>query len=108
MFVKNKENFSEKKPALLFSFIIRKFITQLMKDGKKVAAEKILKNILIKISLKGYSPVNVITLAINNVKPLVEVKTIRLKGNSFQVPFPIKLSRQISLAIKTLIKSSII
>ena len=49
MFVKNKENFSEKKPALLFSFIIRKFITQLMKDGKKVAAEKILKNILIKI-----------------------------------------------------------
>ena len=106
MLVKNKENFSEKKPALLFSFIIRKFITQLMKDGKKAVAEKILKNILIKISLKGYSPVNVITLAINNVKPLVEVKTIRLKGNSFQVPFPIKLSRQISLAIKTLIKSS--
>jgi small subunit ribosomal protein S7 len=77
-----------------------------MKDGKMVASEKIIKNILIKISLKGYSPVNVITLAINNVKPLIEVKNIRLKGNSFQVPFPIKVSRQISLAIKTLIKSS--
>ena len=76
-----------------------------MKDGKKAAAEKIFENILIKISLKGYSPVNVITLAINNVKPLVEVKTIRLKGN-FSSSFPIKLSRQISLAIKTLIKSS--
>ena len=87
MFVKNKENFSEKKPALLFSFIIRKFITQLMKDGKKAAAEKILKNILIKISLKGYSPVNVITLAINNVKPLIEVKNIRLKEILFRFLF---------------------
>ena len=53
----NKSNF-------LFSFIIRKFINQLMKDGKKIASEKIIKNILIKISLKGHSPVNVITLAI--------------------------------------------
>jgi ribosomal protein S7 len=38
-----------------------------MKDGKKVASEKIIKNILIKISLKGYSPVNVITLAIKTL-----------------------------------------
>ena len=104
--INKKSNFLDNKSNFLFSFIIRKFINQLMKDGKKVASEKIIKNILIKISLKGYSPVNVITLAINNVKPLIEVKNIRLKGNSFQVPFPIKVSRQISLAIKTLIKSS--
>jgi small subunit ribosomal protein S7 len=106
MLINKKSNFLDNKSNFLFSFIIRKFINQLMKDGKKVASEKIIKNILIKISLKGYSPVNVITLAINNVKPLIEVKNIRLKGNSFQVPFPIKVSRQISLAIKTLIKSS--
>ena len=41
-----------------------------------------------------------------NIDWIIEVKNIRLKGNSFQVPFPIKVSRQISLAIKTLIKSS--
>ena len=104
--INKKSNFLDNKSNFLFSFIIRKFINQLMKNGKKVSSEKIIKNILIKISLKGYSPVNVITLAINNVKPLIEVKNIRLKGNSFQVPFPIKVSRQISLAIKTLIKSS--
>ena len=104
--INKKSNFLDNKSNFLFSFIIRKFINQLMKDGKKVASEKIIKNILIKISLKGYSPVNVITLAINNVKPLIEVKNIRLKGNSFQVPFPIRFSRQISLAIQTLIKSS--
>jgi small subunit ribosomal protein S7 len=104
--INKKSNFLDNKSNFLFSFIIRKFINQLMKNGKKVASEKIIKNILIKISLKGYSPVNVIILAINNVKPLIEVKNIRLKGNSFQVPFPIKVSRQISLAIKTLIKSS--
>jgi small subunit ribosomal protein S7 len=106
MLINKKSNFLDNKSNFLFSFIIRKFINQLMKNGKKVASEKIIKNILIKISLKGYSPVNVITLAINNVKPLIEVKNIRLKGNSFQGPFPIKVSRQISLAIKTLIKSS--
>ena len=106
MLKNKKSNFLDNKSNFLFSFIIRKFINQLMKDGKKIASEKIIKNILIKISLKGHSPVNVITLAINNVKPLIEVKNIRLKGNSFQVPFPIKVSRQISLAIKTLIKSS--
>ena len=46
---------------------------------KRLHLKKIIKNILIKISLKGHSPVNVITLAINNVKPLIEVKILDLK-----------------------------
>ena len=75
-----------------------------MKDGKKSKAEKILKNVLVKISLKGYSPVQIITLAINNVKPLIEVRNVRLRGKSFQIPFPIQISRQIVSAFKTIIK----
>jgi len=75
-----------------------------MKSGKKSKAEKILKNVLVKISLKGYSPVQIITLAINNVRPLVEVRNIRLRGKSFQIPFPIRISRQIVSAFKTIIK----
>lgn len=77
-----------------------------MKKGKKALAEKILKNIFIKISLKGYSPVEVVTLAINNVKPFVEVRNIRLKGKSFFVPFPLQLSRQVSLSLKTILRVS--
>lgn len=89
-----------------FSFILQKFLSQFMKKGKKALAEKILKNIFIKISLKGYSPVEVVTLAINNVKPFVEVRNIRLKGKSFFVPFPLQLSRQVSLSLKTILRVS--
>jgi len=91
---------------LFFSLLLKKFVVQLMKDGKKSKAEKILNNVLIKISLKGYSPVKILTLAINNVKPLIEVRNVRLKRKSFQVPFPIHTSRQIRIAIKTILNSS--
>ena len=87
MLKNKKSNFLDNKSNFLFSFIIRKFINQLMKDGKKIASEKIIKNILIKISLKGHSPVNVITLAINNVKPLIEVKILDLKETLFKFLF---------------------
>ena len=99
------KNLNKNDSLIFFSLILKKFILQLMKDGKKFKAEKILKNVLVKISLKGYSPVKVLTLAVNNVKPLVEVRNVRLKGKSFQVPFPIQLSRQISASFKILLKS---
>jgi len=76
-----------------------------MKNGKKAKAEKILRNILLKISLKGYSPRKIFVLAINNVKPLLEVRNLRVRGKSFQVPFPLKITRQLSLAIKTILKN---
>jgi len=91
---------------ILFSLILKRVTTLLMKAGKKTQAEKILKNILLKISLKGYSPQNIFVLAINNVKPLIEVRNIRVKGKSFQVPVPVSKSRQLNLAIKTILKSS--
>ena len=77
-----------------------------MKNGKKIKAEKILKNILVKISLKGYSPIQTLILALNNVKPFVEVRTISIKGKSFQVPFPIQLSRQINAALKIILQTA--
>jgi len=103
---KNKMLQKNSNLQFFFSFVLKKFISQLMKNGKKAQAEKILKNIFIKISLKGYSPVEVVTLAINNVKPYVEVRNVRLKGKSFFVPFPLQLSRQISVSLKTILHSS--
>jgi small subunit ribosomal protein S7 len=92
---------------ILFSSILHKFTNQLMKDGKKTKAEKILRNILLKISLKNLSPRKIFVLAINNVKPLLEVRNVRVKGKSFQVPFHLKFSRQLNLAIKTILKNSL-
>jgi len=99
---------SIKNDSVFFdSFLVKKFISHLMKSGKKSKAEKILKNVFFKISLKGQSPINILTLAVNNVKPIIEIRNVRSKGKSFQVPFPITTSRQISTACKILLKSSI-
>ena len=94
------------RPPILFSLILKKFINHVMKDGKKTKAEEILRRILLKISLKGYSPQKIFVLAINNVKPLIEIRNVRVRGKSFQVPFPLQISRQLGLAIKTILKNS--
>jgi len=103
---KHTVNYLQKSSSFSFSFLLQKFISHLMKDGKKFKAEKILKNVLIKISLKGYSPVTILTLAVNNIKPIIEIRNVKSKGKSFQVPFPIKTSRQISIAFKTILETS--
>lgn len=74
-----------------------------MKDGKQFKSERLLKKILVQISLKGYPPVSTLVLAINNVKPVVDVRTIRRKGKKFKVPVPLKASRQITKSIQTLL-----
>jgi len=74
------------------SLILQKFISHLTKSGKKFKAEKILKNVLIKIALRGFAPIKVLIFAINNVKPLVEVRNFRAKiENHFKFPFLLNL-----------------
>ena len=91
------------------SLILQKFVSHLTKSGKKFKAEKILKNVLIKIALKGFAPIKVLIFAINNVKPLVEVRNFRAKNRkSFQVPFPLKFMKQISLSLKIILKSCVL
>jgi len=102
--VKNNNNLKN-NDSIFFSLLVSKFIALLMKDGKKIKAEKILKNVLIKISLKGYSPTRTLILALNNVKPLVEIRNVRLKGKSFTVPFPLKFSRQINASFKLFLQT---
>jgi small subunit ribosomal protein S7 len=97
---------SLKEKELLSSFILKKFISQIMKDGKKFKSEKLLKKILVRISLKGHAPLNTLILAINNVKPVVDVRTIRRKGKKFKVPVPLKSARQITKSIQTLLRVS--
>ncbi|PCI22328.1 MAG: hypothetical protein COB67_13495 [SAR324 cluster bacterium] len=91
---------------VISSFILKKFVSQIMRDGKKFKSEKIFKKVLVKISLKGLSPTNTVVLAVNNVKPVVDVRTIRRRGKKFQVPVPLKPSRQISKGIQALLRVS--
>lgn len=77
-----------------------------MKKGKKAKIEKHFLKIQLKISNKSISSLQVITLAILNLKPLLELRKVKKKRKIFTVPFPVNISRQISLAIK-LIKNNV-
>lgn len=87
--------------------IITKFINKMMYDGKKSVVEKImytsLKKIEEKTSNKG---VDIFQKALNNVKPLVEVRSRRVGGATYQVPVEVRLERQQSLSIRWILESA--
>jgi ribosomal protein S7 len=101
-----KQLFNKKTTRLFYSIILKKLISYLMKGGKKAKTEKILKNVFVKISLRKLSPVNILTLAIINIKPFVEVRNVRVKGKSYKVPFTLQTARQLTSSFKTMLKSA--
>ncbi len=85
--------------------IITKFINGLMLDGKKSLAEKIFYTALKKVEEKTKQPaLDIFLQAIEKVKPVVEVKSRRIGGATYQVPFEVRKTRSQSLAIKWLVK----
>jgi small subunit ribosomal protein S7 len=107
MVSKNKQIDSpQNSNIMLVSLILHKLISQLMKNGKKPKAEKMLKKVFTILFLKGLNPIDTLLLAVLNVKPILEVRNVRLRGKSFQVPFPLQFSRQISLSLKTILQFS--
>jgi small subunit ribosomal protein S7 len=85
----------------------KKFINRLMLCGKKSIAEKILLESLSLIQLKlKENPIRLLIKGVNNVKPIVEVRSIRMRGANYQVPIPLQENRRISLAIKWIIESA--
>lgn len=86
------------------SKIITKFINSLMKDGKKSVATKIFYEALETIEKKGEEKgIDVFNAAIDNIKPVMEVKSRRVGGATYQVPIEVRPARQQSLAIRWLI-----
>lgn len=83
--------------AALEGAVIHKFIKILMKDGKKNIAIEILEHSIQHLGIPA------ILTAIENVKPFLEVRPIRIAGTTYQVPYEIKGARQLYLAIKWLI-----
>ena len=85
--------------------LMGKFINNLMLGGKKSVAQRIFYAALDEVhkKLKDKDPVDIFTLAINNVKPHVEVRSRRVGGATYQVPVPVPQKRQISLAYRWII-----
>jgi small subunit ribosomal protein S7 len=83
--------------------LVGKFISTLMSDGKKSTAERICYGAFDAIQEKtGGDPLKVFKAAIDNVKPVVEVKSRRVGGASYQVPVEIRPARRVSLALRWL------
>jgi small subunit ribosomal protein S7 len=86
---------------------VSKFVNVLMTAGKKSVAERIIYGALQQVSKKsGKDPLEIFTMALNNVKPMVEVKSRRVGGANYQVPVEVRPSRRMALAMRWLRESA--
>ena len=89
------------------SRVISKFINTLMLDGKKSVAEKIMYGAIANLDAKGEAKgIELFEKAIENIKPLVEVKSRRVGGATYQVPVEVRASRRQTLALRWLVDVS--
>ena len=85
---------------------LSKFMNVIMEGGKKAIAERIIYGALEQIEKKhpGKDPLEAFTVAINNVKPMVEVKSRRVGGANYQVPVEVRPVRRLALSMRGLRK----
>ncbi len=95
------------KDAKYESDLILKLMNSIMYDGKKTIAEKIVYDALNKLQSKAKEePIKIFELAINNIKPTIEVRSRRVGGATYQVPVEVKQKRSKTLAIRWLVNAS--
>ncbi len=86
---------------------ITKFVNMIMKSGKKSVAESIMYNALDTIGEKGKGePIEVMDQALENVSPMVEVKSRRVGGATYQVPVEVRAERRVTLAMRWIIDAA--
>ena len=90
------------------SKLVSKFVNCMMWDGKKSTAQQIFYDAMDIVGgkLKDVPPVEIFETAINNVKPLLEVRSKRVGGASYQVPMQVNPRRQQSLAFRWILASA--
>jgi small subunit ribosomal protein S7 len=89
------------------SDIVEKFICSMMWDGKKSTAQRVFYGAMDQVSKKtNDDALKIFKKAIENVKPLLEVKTRRVGGANYQVPVEVNPFRRQSLAIRWLLQYS--
>ena len=92
------------------SEMLAKFMNMVMERGKKSAAEKIIYGAIDRISERtgrpGDQALQLLQTALDNVKPMVEVKSRRVGGATYQVPIEVRASRRQTLAMRWMIEAS--
>ncbi|MHC4061692.1 MAG: 30S ribosomal protein S7 [Planctomycetota bacterium] len=90
------------------SKLVSKFINCMMWDGKKSVAERAFYDAMGIVSekVKDVQPLEVFETAVNNVKPMLEVRSKRVGGASYQVPMQVSPRRQQSLAFRWILQSA--
>lgn len=87
---------------------VAKFVNIIMLNGKKSTAERIVYGAL-DVALekkKGGQPVEILTKALENVRPMVEVKSRRVGGATYQVPVEVRADRRNTLAMRWIIDAA--
>jgi len=92
------------------NLMLAKFMNVIMKSGKKSAAERIIYGALDRIAektgKKGPEAIEVLSAALDNVKPMVEVKSRRVGGATYQVPVEVRSTRRQTLAMRWMIEAA--
>lgn len=97
------------KPDPRYSSILAaKFINTLMWSGKKTVAQRLFYEAMeqVKKRVKDQSEIEVFTQAVENVKPMIEVRSKRVGGATYQVPMQVNKNRQQSLAFRWIIQAA--
>ena len=94
------------QPDLFYSStLISKFVNTVLKKGKKSLAEKIVYGAMEQVKQKAKEdPLKMFEKAVENVRPLLETKSRRVGGATYQVPIEVPLNRSSSLAVRWLIR----
>ena len=86
---------------------LSKFMNVIMESGKKAIAERIIYGALEQVEKKsGKDPLEIFVVALNNIKPMVEVKSRRVGGANYQVPVEVRPVRRVALAMRWLKESA--
>ena len=92
---------------LYSSTLVEKFICSMMWDGKKNTAQRIFYTSMDKLKERSQDdPVKIFKKAVENCKPLLEVKTRRVGGANYQVPIEVPQNRRTSLAIRWILSNA--
>ncbi|MFT5426942.1 MAG: small subunit ribosomal protein S7 [Gammaproteobacteria bacterium] len=88
--------------------VLAKFINMVMRSGKKSTAEKIVYGALDEMSSrnKGADALELFNKALGNVKPVIEVKSRRVGGATYQIPIEVRSDRSLALAMRWLVDSA--
>ena len=88
------------------SKVLAKFMNHVMEDGKKSVAEKIVYGALATVSRNGANALETFEKALDAIAPMVEVKSRRVGGATYQVPVEVRAERRAALAMRWLVDNA--